>query len=269
MWTRRPTCHPDTTYGLSLSYLFADGNVDLRLVQIGRYQPLTVIDQDKAPFEMHARASEGDAALGRGTDDSTCRRGQVDAVMRPGCRAVQDPLAAPCAGDSKRLQRPVKAACKEIGIDAAGKAFVLESGFLLDPSQQRRVAGFDGRGRQAVNPGSSKNAGQYVEIAPDGSRAVTCLDKHPRRRVAVETHDEPATGRGGRKCLVIDEDVSARPGPAYGVATLLKSSRQRQRIRCAGYRCNSKACARASQQGAPVGSHASGAMRAKASSGLA
>ena len=230
MRARRPTCHPDTTYGLSLPYLFADGNVDLRLVQIGRYQPLTVIDKDKAPFEMHARASEGDAALGGGADDGSLGRGEVNAVMWPGCGAVQDALAAPRAGYAKRLQRPVKTAGKEIGIDAAGEAFGLKGDFLLDTTQERRVVRFDGGGGQAVNPCRSENAWRYLDIALRGSGASACLDNHARRSVAIEAHDVAATRRGGRKGFVIDEDVSPRPSLAYDVATLLKSSRQRKRV---------------------------------------
>ncbi len=70
-------------------------DVEARLVQIGGDQALAVIDQGQAALEMHAGSGQGDEAIGGRVDRRARRRGQVDAVVGPGGRAVQDALGAP------------------------------------------------------------------------------------------------------------------------------------------------------------------------------
>ena len=119
MWTGGPAGHAHPADRLSAAQVLACDDVDAGLVKIGREQPLAVVDQDQAALEMQPWLGQGDASGGGGPDHRPLRCRQIDAVVRPRGRTIEDALAAPAAGDPEALQRPVEAVAEVIGVDAA------------------------------------------------------------------------------------------------------------------------------------------------------
>ena len=266
----RPSRHADPPDRFAAPQLLARGDLDPGLVQIGGDQSLAVIDQDQTALEMQIRFGEDHPAGGRRADHRPLRRGEVDAVVRPGRGPVQHPLGAPAAGDANRLQRPVEAVAEMVGVEAAGEALGLEHDLAPDAGQQLRVCRLDRRGRQAVDAGGREASGGDVQGSAGAAAGSAGLDLDAAGGVAIEADDEDAVSRGGGEGLAVDEDQGPRPGAADGVAALDETAGQGEAVGLLGAgRAGDEQGAGADQEAAAVGDHEVWPSRWKASFGPA
>ena len=144
MRTGGPTGHADTAYRVAAPQFLPRRDVESGLVEVGGNQPLAVVDQDQPSLEMQPWQGQRDPSGGGGPDHRPLRRRQIDAVVGPRGRTVEDPLAAPAAGDAEAFQGPVETVAEMVGVGAAGEPLGLEHDLALDAGQQFGIRRFDG-----------------------------------------------------------------------------------------------------------------------------
>jgi len=201
---------------------------DTGLVKIHGDQALTVIQHDKAAFEMHAGFRQADDAPGRRQNGRSLGGRKVRAIVRPLGFAIEDPLSAEATGYPGRLQGHDKARAKIIDVDPAGQSGLFQGILPPDEVQKGGVGGADQFCGQTVDPLDVEVAGRHGKPMAGGPGRGADAKVGRQGGVAVEADDEIALRRSAADDFAIQSDLGERRGEAKCKAALLKPAGQAQ-----------------------------------------
>lgn len=200
----------------------------LRLMQVGRDQALSVVQQGQAALEVKTCFSKGHKCAGGSMDRRSRWRSHVVAIVRSLGHPIQNALAAKSSRQPEFLQRKNEACPEILTVRPTGKANGLARRFSGNPGQQGLTLGIDLVFSQAADLLDVENAwcnARHMFGGAFGRYGAYCGF---RFCVPVKADDEQALRRSLPFIDPIHIDLRPRPGAADQGAALLRAAGELQ-----------------------------------------